>query len=99
MSWALHEIPWGQSPREAGPGHPFLAGICPKNRKTSAVASEHCGRSRVWHGLRICLLPCGNGKEQADMATSNYAHGAAFTHEGQEHTAFHGKSSLSSRVE
>ena len=33
------------------------------------------------------------------MATSNYTHGAAFTHEGQEHTAFHDKSSLSSRVE
>jgi len=33
------------------------------------------------------------------MATSNYTHGAAFTHGGQEHTAFHDKSSLSSRVE
>jgi uncharacterized membrane protein YkgB len=33
------------------------------------------------------------------MATSNYAHGSAFAHEGEGHTAVLGKSSLSSRVE
>jgi hypothetical protein len=39
----------------------------------------------------------GNGKEQADMATSNCTHGAAFTQGAQQHTAAHDK--LSSRVE
>ena len=33
------------------------------------------------------------------MATSNYTQGAVFTHGGQEHAAFHDKSSLSSRIE
>jgi reactive chlorine resistance protein C len=38
-------------------------------------------------------------KEQAIMATGNYLHGAALTAGEQEHTAFHDRNTLSSRVE